>query len=55
MFDFLDALNNACFEYAYEKTLPHTEKHIKLVHGYRIRRIYINKLRSKFYKGLKRG
>ena len=53
MFDFLDALNNACFDYAFEKVKP--EKRFKLIHGYRIRRLYINKLRKKFYKGFKRG
>ena len=55
MFDFLDALNNACFEYAYKKTAPHTDKWWKVIERYRIRRLYINKLRCKYYKGFKRG
>lgn len=55
MFDFLDAFNNACFNYSFSKTLPFTVEQEKVVHGYVVRRNYINKLRIKFYKGLKKG
>lgn len=55
MFGFLDALNNACFDYSFSKTLPFTEKQENVIHRYMVRRNYINKLRIKFYKGFKRG
>ena len=55
MFEFLDALNNACFKIAFQHTLPFTEKQENVLDKYFRRKRKINKLREKISNCIKRG
>lgn len=55
MFEILNALNKACYEYNYRHSLPFTEEREKAIKRYVKRKELLNRLKEKFVKYPKRG
>lgn len=55
MFEILNALNKACYEYNYRHSLPFTDKRDVVIHKYIKRKEFLNRLRERLIKHFKRG
>lgn len=55
MFRILDALNKACYEFGYLRTLPFTEERDSIVDSYLKRKEFISKLKVKLHIGFRKG